>query len=397
MVAYNKKKEMLFTLLGFSAWGFTFLSRTALSYYTDAVKLSAGDLGTINLVTAVMFCVSTIIIGKIADKKQNHTFLMGISCLIVFAMSLLTPAVINSHALLLIVRSVLGIGCGPIYALAAGIIRKEGRAQSYSLNLGIVSNGEALLASAAGPIIIVALLDSMSWVTVNSLIALSVLLVALAAFYSTKHTVQIPACAESRQGGESTSLKELLKYRNVILSAVLATLSMIALWIVLIFAPLYWTDVAVVDKKLMSQLIMLMGLSYAVWNIILPGISEKFGRKPVCVVFGVLGGISLLAMFLTPQAFFTKLLFVLFAGISSSLAVFFMGVIPVESVPSQLTTSSCSVVDGIANLAGVAIGPWIGGIIADYVGLTHSMLFAAICMFVAALLSCFLKETVVVK
>jgi MFS family permease len=247
-VAHGHQLRLIgFTALGFFAWGTTFLSRTSLSYFqqasTDPLELTATELGIINLGTSLAFCISSIAVGGIADRKQNHGQLLAVSCLLTGAFMIATNAVADHFALLLTIRILLGLACGPVFALATALARHSADPARYPVILGVVANGEAFYASALGPILILGLLARLDWTQANSILALPVLIVAATSYVATRR--QHDDRLEHRSSPDlndparvaQSSIWRLLGYRNVWLSTLLAVLSMIALWTVLIYGP----------------------------------------------------------------------------------------------------------------------------------------------------------------
>jgi MFS family permease len=143
----------------------------------------------------------------------------------------------------------------------------------------------------------------------------------------------------------------------------------------------------------MSLLMTIMGLAYGVWNLVLPGLSNRIGRKPVCALASAGGSIGLALLWIDPPSPIAPPLFVLFGGIASSTATFYLGLIPVESVPANVATASCALVVGASEAIGVALGPFLAGLIADRAGLPAAMGLAAGCMALSAVLSLALRET----
>lgn len=390
-----------FALLGFFAWGSTFLSRTSLSYFEQAssggLRLTATQLGLINLGTSVAFCVSSVIVGSLADRRQSHGPLLALSCLLTGISMIATNAVAGQFGLLLAVRVLLGLACGPVFALATTLARQAADRSHYSVILGIVANGEALYASALGPVLIIGLTAHLHWTQANTVLALPVLLIAGLSFLATRPSPAVTiseSTPEQPQDGRPVAVWNLFRYRNVWLSTVLAILSMVALWTVLIYGPMFWTGPGRVSTTQMSQLMTLMGLAYAMWNFVLPGLSNRIGRKPVCILASAAGAVGMTLMWTMPTTSAAMTAFVLFGGIASSTATFYMGLIPVESVPSSSATASCALVVGASELVGVSLGPFLAGLIADHAGLPAAMGLGAGCLALSAFLCLPLHESV---
>jgi len=81
----------------------------------------------------------------------------------------------------------------------------------------------------------------------------------------------------------------MLRYRNMIL-CVLMSIFMVA-WMVLgwAFLPLFYVKVRELSAGEMSVLMSLLGLSAAFFSFVVPGLSDRLGRRPVVVAFNLLG------------------------------------------------------------------------------------------------------------
>jgi ACS family hexuronate transporter-like MFS transporter len=141
----------------------------------------------------------------------------------------------------------------------------------------------------------------------------------------------------------------------------------------------------------------LLGISAAVFAFVVPGLSDKLGRKPVVVVFSLIGVLYPLAvLFYTGSPLVLGV--VIFIGWSAS-GVFplFMATIPSETIPAKYVATSLGLVMGLGEIVGGTIGPTLAGHFADLHGLQAPMYMAIVCAGVATVFALFLKETAPVK
>jgi MFS family permease len=113
----------------------------------------------------------------------------------------------------------------------------------------------------------------------------------------------------------------------------------------------------------------LLGISAAVFAFVVPGLSDKLGRKPVVVVFSLIGVLYPLAV-LNYTGSPVLLGAIIFIGWSAS-GVFpiFMATIPSETIPVKYVATSLGLIVCVGEVVGGAMGPPIAGKLADLYGL----------------------------
>jgi predicted MFS family arabinose efflux permease len=190
---------------------------------------------------------------------------------------------------------------------------------------------------------------------------------------------------------------EMLRYRNLWL-CMLMSIVMVA-WMVLgwAFLPLFYVKVKQLTAGQMSLLMSVLGLSAAFFSFVVPGLSDRFGRRPVIIAFNLIG-------LLVPVAalYFEGSLYVLgaliFIGWSASGTFpLFMGTIPSETIPARYVATSLGMVMGLGEILGGVSGPWVAGWAADRYGLRAPIMIEAGCAIAGALLALLLKETAPVR
>src|SRR6185369_17983738 len=83
----------------------------------------------------------------------------------------------------------------------------------------------------------------------------------------------------------SMTVGEMFRYRNMWL-CIGMSIFMVA-WMVLgwVFLPVLYANYHHIDATSASWLMALLGISAAVFAFVVPGLSDKLGRKPVMIVF----------------------------------------------------------------------------------------------------------------
>jgi cyanate permease len=163
-----------------------------------------------------------------------------------------------------------------------------------------------------------------------------------------------------------------------------------------VFLPFVYAELQIPAQQ-SSVLMALLGISAAVFAFIVPGLSDKLGRKPVVVVFSLIGVLYPLAV-LNYTGSPWLLGAIIFIGWSAS-GVFpiFMATIPSETIPSKYVATSLGLIVGVGEVVGGGFGAPLAGKLGDLYGPMAPMYMAMVCAVMGALLALGLKETAPVK
>jgi MFS family permease len=144
----------------------------------------------------------------------------------------------------------------------------------------------------------------------------------------------------------------------------------------------------------MSILMAVLGVSSGLFGAFIgPGLSDRLGRKPVVILFSLVGGIAPLAL-LNFNGSFVLLNILCFLGWSASGAfVLVMATIPAESIPPRYIASVVGLTQGVGEIAGGMLAPLLAGRMADRFNLAAPLVLMAACAITASVLACLLKET----
>ncbi len=387
----KKNSDRLFSLFAALTWGFTMWSRTAFNYYTSELGLSASDAGMVNFVTSIGCTISAIVLSKLADKKGWHKQVLAVGLITAGIMQLLLSGS-TSFIMMILWRFLMGLGIGCVYSLTQAIIKEASTPERYSTNAGIVENGEAVISTMMGPVIIVFFITKIGWRRSNILLIIPVLLIAIVWLIiwrkSGENKDNYPNKKESK-----IYFKDLLGIHNMRLCIFLGVLTLTGIWTMYIYCPMYWTQSAGFSDIKMSQIMTGMGLAAMLWCLILPALSNKIGRKKVTGIFSAISALTFLLLFLVPGTIISMISFIVFAGCPFSLSLFFMAIIATESVGPKNAASAISIVNASSEILGGAVCPLLAGYLSDRFGVKMAMLFAAICMVLVLLITTQLNET----
>lgn len=158
------------------------------------------------------------------------------------------------------------------------------------------------------------------------------------------------------------------------------------------FAPLYLTSVGQYSLENMGFIMSLMGLVCIFTAVIIPLVSDFFGRKPALILFALLAGLAPFGLFLFPSIWAGPLLFILFGGLMGSIAPIYMSIIPEETVPPHLYATTSALIIGVGEIVGAFI---VGGsgVISNSLGLPFVMIVAVGAALMMALIGFAFIET----
>jgi predicted MFS family arabinose efflux permease len=266
--------------------------------------------------------------------------------------------------------------------------------------MGFVQNfGSNLIGSTVAPVALVTLAALYGWRAAFYIAALPGLILAVFIWRYVREPPPPAPITSVVQAAQAPRMRLLavIKERNMWL-CILISIFMVP-WMILawVFLPLFYVNIRHVALSDMSLLMGVLGVSAALFGFIVPGISDKIGRKPVMIAFSFVGVLTPLAV-LYYSGPLTVLAVLIFIGWSAS-GVFplFMGTIPSETIPARYIASSLGLVMGLGELIGGVLTPVGAGWAADRYGLRAPIYIEAACALIATVLALFLRETAPAK
>jgi ACS family hexuronate transporter-like MFS transporter len=185
----------------------------------------------------------------------------------------------------------------------------------------------------------------------------------------------------------------MLRHRNLWLCMLMA-IFMVA-WMVLgwAFLPLFYIKVRHMTNGQMSVLMSVLGLSAAFFSFVVPALSDRFGRRPVIVIFNIIGLLVPLAALYFQGSLWVLGTLIFLGWSASGTFPLFMGTVPSETIPARYVATSLGMVVGLGEILGGVGAPAIAGRAADLYGLQAPVMIMAACAVVGTVLALFLRET----
>lgn len=383
-------QERLVCAMATLTWGIIMTARTAVSYFAVPMGLTAGQLGTLGCAMSVAAFLSALLVGKRVNRSGRIAESL-IVALLGTAVCLGLTSLTRSFRELLTVRIVMGAFAGPMYTLLTYAVRLTSREERYASNIGLITLGEAMVSGILWPSLVVRFVNAWGWRRANGTLLLPLALFLLAWGIQRKRIHGTVRDSGEKQAG--SGFLELMRYRNIPLCCLYGVLAMLTAMIIYSYAPMYWIKAGGCTDGEMGTRMTVMGIFMAGFSLILPAVSDRWGRKVVVIPSCAIASVTLFAMYFAPTSRLSAVLFSIFGGFPSVLPLFAMAVISVESVPLELCAVAVSLVNGICELLGSALGPLLGGLAADRGGITAAMLMGAVCMTLCVPVTALMAET----
>ena len=271
------------------------------------------------------------------------------------------------------------------------LIAAEVSPERRGLAHGITQNfGANLLANFLGPIVIVAMANAFGWRNAFFLVALPGFLMALAIALFVRE----PRELDSRPKPTFAEARRLLLDPTIVVCVVMSILLVAYLVVFSLFMPLYLVQARGIDTQRMSWIMSSAGLASIAIAFIVPGLSDRLGRRPVAAAAALLGVfIPLGALWASGDSVWPY--YLAFAAGAAITGVFplAMATVPSEIVPPGLTATALSLTMGTSEIIGGVLAPTLAGRAADAWGLSAPLWIIAALAVAVALVALGLRET----
>lgn len=394
---FSSRYELLVVVILTLAFGFEFLDRLAMAFMLPIIQpelqITNEQIGILGFVNTGFYSLSAIVFGIIMDKVGGRKQWL---CFWMFTTFLTTAACVfvTSYSQLIIVRALVGITEGPLLGLF-GIMLIHVNPKTFGRNFGITNAGVGLIAVTLGPIAVTQIVQHFSWQMTYLIVSIPTLIIFFMILFFVKEIQLDPqeAVKQRRLLKEAGGLSALFQSRNVIICTIMGIAMFGGYWTLMLFAPLYLVKVANLSVTQMGWVSSTMGILYIVHCILVPKLSDVYGRKVILIITAACCTIGPLLMAVVPGSTLSIVAYVLFGGAIPAMVPLVAGVVPMESVVENLRTSANGLISGIGEFAGGSCMPVVVGRVADTSGLQATMGVGAILLAVNIICGFGLKES----
>lgn len=404
----------------FCCVGFVFFDRLIINYLMPFIQadlhLDNSQIGLLAASLGITWAVSSVVGGRLSDRVPSKRIYLVV-LMVIFSVASAFQGFVSSFVMLAVLRMVMGLFEGPIIPVTQSVLAMESSPHRRGFNLGLTMNtANGIFGSILAPLVIVALATAFGWRTAFFFTVLPGLVLAFVVLKTmreprprvegTSATAEavaedrtiggsdpsIPAEAFAGSGPSQGSLGEVLRNRNVIVSILMFSGFMVYLISLQVFSPVFLTNVRHFSTGTMSIILSAFGLGTALWGFIVPMISDRIGRKPTALMFGVLSALAPLCMLVLHSPVLIALgVFVFAAGMG--VGGMAMSVIPAESVNPLYAGLAVGLPTGIGELIGGVLNPAITGMLADQHGLWVALVISSLGALFATVCGLGLRET----
>lgn len=387
-------------LVMFVCFGFVFFDRLALSFLfpfiSEELNLNNSHLGMLSSTLALMWATSGATLGHYADKKESKKLILIIA-VIAFTIFSALSGMVTSFITLLMFRAFMGVAEGPVLPISQSLLAAASTPKRRGLNMGLVNaSAPGLIGAVIAPPVLIWIATEYGWRSAfyATIIPGLIIAVLIAVFVRNKHVHE--DVADSHTDGPRPSYMSLLKNRNILL-CVLISCFYISWFITLIsFTPTFLMQVKGFRPETMGGIMGSLGVAWMVWGFVVSALSDRFGRKPILILFSLLAtACPMVLLYVDSPTLMLPLVFLTYTGLGCF--TLFMATIPAETVSAARVASALGLIMGVGELFGGFVTPTIAGFAADVYGLQIVMWIAAAGSLIATLLSFFLTETAPVK
>jgi MFS transporter, ACS family, hexuronate transporter len=393
------ENKMIFVLC--AAFGFVMFDRFALSnlqnYIIADLKISYTQLGLATSVFALSWAIIGLFGSYIADTKVSRKKLLAIIVFFFSIFSMLT-GLVNGFVMLILVRLLMGAFEGPVMPVSQSFIIPQSSPHRRGMNMGLMQvSAVGLVSTMLGPLVQVALAESIGWratfiLTIAPGILISILIWKILINPTTSLSADESGNKEKRPK-EKIDYFEVFKNRNVILS-IIGTLFLLCWYVcTLTYAPGYLTNVKGLTNKEMSYVMSAFGVGAILWGVLIPRLSDKFGRKPMVMIAALMGISAPLGIIYAPVNVPLLMFLAFFGWGGTGVNALMQSTIPAESGDPRFVSTIIGSNQLTGELLGATLGATLLGIVADKLGLGAVMVICAACMGVCFVVSLFYRES----
>ena len=356
------------------------------------LHLDYQDLGNISAVLAIAWGISSIFMGRLSDRIGRRKVL--IPAVLLFSLLAGLSGLANGVAALLLIRAVMGVSEGAFTPTAIAATAESSHPRRRGLNIGIQQAFFPILGLGLAPVLATQLLLVLpSWRWVFVVVSLPGFILAWCMYRRLQETRVAPVANEGEGQAQGRWL-DALRYRNVALNILGMFCMLTSLFVLSVMMPNYLTDYLHLSLQQMGFVMSAIGLGGFIGQLVLPGLSDRIGRKPVVLGSFVATALCIGLLMRTgaePLTLFGLLFLTTFFNFS--MICMTVGPITSESVPLPLVSTATGLVVGIGEVFGGGVAPALAGFIAQQHGIQYTLYLALGGALLGLLVASALRET----
>ncbi len=357
------------------------------------LHLSYQDLGLVSGVLSVAWGVSGFLMGRLSDRIGQRSVVVG--AMVAFSVLVGVSGLAEGLASLLVIRAMMGLADGAYTPPSIVATLEASEPSRHGLNLGIQQAALPLFGLGLAPLLVTQLLPLVDWRWIFAFAAPPGLVVAFL-LHRTLRTPSAESIAAHTATHDATdhAWTDVFRYRNVVLAMGGMLCWLTCLLVTTAMLPSYLTDHLHLSLGQMGFVLSATGFGATAGTVIMPGLSDRLGRKPVMVgcSLATLAALVLLTRIgASPVALFAVLFAVHFFNFAHITLT--VGPLSAESVPAKLMTTASGAVICVGEIFGGGIAPVIAGAVAGRFGIQYTLYLAIAALACGVLIGLGLRET----
>jgi MFS family permease len=378
-----------FGLVGLDRW----IIAPLFPFIAADLGLAEGEIGRLAGVLGVLWGVFAIISGRLSDSVGHRKVL--IPAILLFSLMSGLSGMVQGLTALIFIRAIMGAMEGAYCPTSFTAVAAASKPARRGFNQGLQQSGFALMGFALGPIIATQLLGVVpSWRWVFWICAIPGFVVGVLLFFTLREPkdTQAGALIGATQAGGSWS--DVLKSRNIVVCMLALLCAMACVFVLGAMVPVYLINAVGLTPAEMGVVASALGFGGFFGQFGWPGLSDRFGRKPLAIL-GFIGAAMSVYWFAATGASVVPLFVALFVCSFFCLGnvALITGPIATESAPRGLISSAIGVVVGAGEIFGGGVAPYIAGEVTDRFGLPSALNVALTGVVLGIFVSLFLRET----
>ena len=355
--------------------------------------LPEGEIGRLAGILGILWGVFAIFSGRLSDSIGHRKVL--IPAIILFSLMSGFSGMIQSLIALVWIRAIMGAMEGTYCPTSFTAVAAASRPSRRGFNQGLQQSGFALMGFALGPIIANQLLQVVpSWRWVFWICAIPGFIVGVLLYFHLREPKDTQAGALIGATEPSGSWLDVLKVPNIIVCMLALLCAMACVFVLGAMVPIYLTNAVQLAPTDVGLVASALGFGGFFGQFGWPGLSDRFGRKPLAIL-GFIGATLSVWWFANTGAAVLPLFVALFVCSFFCLGnvALITGPIATESAPRGLISAAIGVVVGAGEIFGGGVAPIIAGGVTDRYGLPSALNVALTGVALGIVVCFFLRET----
>jgi MFS family permease len=391
-------KVVTLLALGFGLVG---LDRWILSPLFPAIQqdlgLADGDVAYFAGALGMVWGIFAIFTGRLSDKIGHRKVL--IPAIVLFSLMSGLSGMAQGFVMLILIRALMGAMEGTYCPTSFTAVGAASKPERRGFLQGLQQSGFALFGLALAPLIAAGLLTVVpSWRWVLWIVAIPGLIVGGLLYVVLREPKDTQGGALIGAGAIGGNWIEVLRTPNIIVCMLALLCAMAGVFTLSAMVPIYVQNVLGLEIFPTAVVASALGFGGFFGQFGWPGLSDKFGRKPLAIL-GFVGATVCIWWFSVTGASLVPLFIALFAASFFCLGnvALITGPIATESAPVGLVSAGIGIVVGAGEIFGGGLALGVAGAIVNAYGLPSMLTVALVGVAVGIIVTLFLKETAPTK